>query len=82
VKNEFLFLRIQKVLNDDDIISFFFISSTLGILGLDLLPILIGTLPVVALIIPTVLCGSFGYMGSLDSDDGEDLYPWAGKRFL
>ena len=52
-----------------------------GILGLNLFPILIGTLPVVALIVPTVLCGSLAFMGSLENEDGEDLYPWAGKYF-
>ena len=35
----------------------------------------------VALIVPTVLCGSLGFMGSLENEDGEDLYPWAGKFF-
>ena len=38
-------------------------SVLCGILGLDLIPILIGTLPVFALIIPTVLAGSFAYLG-------------------
>lgn len=49
-----------------------------GILGLDLFSILIGTLPVVLLIVPTVFCGSFAYMGSIEGDDGVDLYSWAG----
>ena len=57
---------------------FSFLSLT-GILGLDLFPILIGTIPVVALIVPTVFCGSFAYMGSIESNDGVDLYPWAGR---
>ena len=59
---------------------YFFILNFTGILGLDLFPILIGTLPVVILIVPTVFCGSFAYMGSLVSDEGTDLYPWAGKE--
>jgi len=53
------------------------VSVLCGILGLDLFPILIGTIPVVALIVPTVFCGSFAYMGSIESNDGVDLYPWA-----
>jgi len=53
------------------------VSVLCGILGLDLLPVLIATIPVVALIVPTVLCGSFAYMGSLETDNGLDLYPWA-----
>jgi hypothetical protein len=38
-------------------------SVLCGILGLDLFPIIIGTLPVFALIVPTVLAGSFAYLG-------------------
>jgi len=53
------------------------VSVLCGILGLDLLPILVGTLPVVILVVPTVLCGSFAYMGSLEGDNGLDKYPWA-----
>jgi len=53
------------------------VSVLCGILDLNLLSILIGTLPVVLLIIPTVFCGSFAYMGSIATDDGFDLYPWA-----
>jgi len=53
------------------------VSVLCGILGLDLFSILIGTLPVVLLIVPTVFCGSFAYMGSIESDDGVDLYSWA-----
>jgi len=53
------------------------VSVLCGILGLDLLPVLVGTIPVVALIVPTVLCGSFAYMGSLENEDGSDLYPWS-----
>jgi len=48
-----------------------------GILGLDLFPVLIGTLPVVAVIIPSVFVGSFAVLSTFDNDDGMDLYPWA-----
>ena len=50
-----------------------------GILGLDLFPILLGTIPVVLLIVPTVLTGSFAFMGSIEGDGGVDLYPCAGR---
>lgn len=53
------------------------VSVLCGILGLDLLPILIGTLPVIIIIAPTVFTGSFTFMGSLENDDGRELYPWA-----
>jgi len=53
------------------------VSVLCGILGLDLVSTLLGTLPVVLLIVPTVFCGSFAYMGSIQSDDSIDLYPWA-----
>uniref|UniRef100_A0A7S4M5X6 Uncharacterized protein n=1 Tax=Odontella aurita TaxID=265563 RepID=A0A7S4M5X6_9STRA len=53
------------------------VSVLCGILGLDLGPILIGTFPVVVLIVPAVLTGSFAYMGSLENDKGQDMYPWA-----
>mmetsp|Transcript_27067 Transcript_27067/g.32809 ORF Transcript_27067/g.32809 Transcript_27067/m.32809 type:complete len:773 (-) Transcript_27067:127-2445(-) len=48
-----------------------------GILGLDLCSVLVGTLPVVAVIVPSVFVGSFAYLGSLENDDGMDLYPWS-----
>ena len=48
-------------------------------MGLDLFPVLWGTLPVIFLIVPTVLAGSFAYMGSLRTDDGQLEFPWAGK---
>ena len=54
----------------------------LGIMGLDLIPILIGTLPVVLLVIPTVLSGTFAYMQGIEEDDGLQKYPWAGKFFI
>lgn len=44
-----------------------------GILNLPLLPILVGTLPIVALIVPTYLTGTFTYLASLPPDD----YPQA-----
>eukprot|EP00586_Coscinodiscus_wailesii_P003085 CAMPEP_0172490614 /NCGR_PEP_ID=MMETSP1066-20121228/21102_1 /TAXON_ID=671091 /ORGANISM="Coscinodiscus wailesii, Strain CCMP2513" /LENGTH=555 /DNA_ID=CAMNT_0013259167 /DNA_START=665 /DNA_END=2329 /DNA_ORIENTATION=- len=54
-------------------------SVMCGIMGLELFPILLGTLPVIALVTPTVLAGSFLYMASLrDSNNDTLLYPWAG----
>ncbi len=56
--------------------SFLLKNKNEGILGLDLLPILIGTLPVAALIVPSVLVGSFALLGS-ETKDGIEVYPWA-----
>ncbi len=47
-------------------------------MGLHLMPVLVGTLPVIAVIAPTVLAGSFAYMGSLKLDNGEPEFTWAG----
>lgn len=52
------------------------VSVLCGILGLDLIPILIGTVPVIVVVAPTVLSGSFAYMGSIEKD-GHFKYPWA-----
>eukprot|EP00592_Proboscia_alata_P006543 CAMPEP_0194358230 /NCGR_PEP_ID=MMETSP0174-20130528/5511_1 /TAXON_ID=216777 /ORGANISM="Proboscia alata, Strain PI-D3" /LENGTH=679 /DNA_ID=CAMNT_0039128489 /DNA_START=37 /DNA_END=2073 /DNA_ORIENTATION=+ len=54
------------------------VSVLCGILGLKLLPILVGTLPVIAIIAPTVLSGSFSYMSSIETDNDGLKYPWAG----
>jgi len=53
-------------------------SVLCGIMGLDLIPILIGTLPIIFLITPTLLTGSFTYMASVRYDDGQPEFPWAG----
>lgn len=54
-------------------------SVLCGIMDLSLLPILVGTLPIIFLIVPTLLTGSFTYMADArDQDNGELLYPWAG----
>ncbi len=53
-------------------------SVLCGIMNLDLLPILIGTLPVIFLITPTLLTGSFTYMANVTTDDGQAEFPWAG----
>ena len=50
-------------------------SVLCGIMDLELIPILVGTLPIIFLITPTLLTGSFTYMASVN--DGQD-YPWAG----
>lgn len=52
-------------------------SVLCGIMGLDLLPVLAGTIPVIILILPTVLTGSFTYMAGLKTEDGEMEYPSA-----
>lgn len=48
-------------------------SVLCGILNLPLGPILVGTTPVISLVIPTTMSGSFLYLGSLD----KDAYSWA-----
>lgn len=53
-------------------------SVLCGIMDLPLLPILVGTLPIFILIIPTVLAGSFIYMASIQLNDGSPEFPWAG----
>eukprot|EP00618_Florenciella_parvula_P000373 CAMPEP_0119467394 /NCGR_PEP_ID=MMETSP1344-20130328/1600_1 /TAXON_ID=236787 /ORGANISM="Florenciella parvula, Strain CCMP2471" /LENGTH=1110 /DNA_ID=CAMNT_0007499755 /DNA_START=223 /DNA_END=3552 /DNA_ORIENTATION=- len=56
-------------------------SVLCGIVGLDLLPVLLGTIPVSVLIFPTILAGTFLYIGSLqhmDESGGFSLsFPWA-----
>jgi len=52
-------------------------SVLCGVMGLNLLPILVGTIPVVCLIAPTVLTGSFTFMSSLKDDGGNPEFPWA-----
>ena len=52
-------------------------SVLCGIMRLDLIPILTGTLPVILLILPTMLTGSFTYMNSLQIN-GTPQFPWAG----
>jgi hypothetical protein len=48
-------------------------------MDLDLIPILVGTLPIIFLITPTLLTGSFIYMSNLkDEDTGVPEFPWAG----
>merc|ERR1712012_705617 len=49
-----------------------------GIIDLPLIPILIGTIPCLGLIIPTVLTGSFTYMAGMADEEGNSRYPWAG----
>jgi len=46
-------------------------------MGLPLLPILVGTLPVIFLIAPTMLTGAFTYMGSLRDENNEPEFAWA-----
>jgi len=52
-------------------------SVLCGIMNLSLFPVLVGTIPVVFLIAPTVITGSFTYMASLRLDDGRPEFPWA-----
>lgn len=51
-------------------------SVLCGIMRLSLLQIMIGTVPIVFLIIPTCLTGTFLYMASVEVD-GNSVYPWA-----
>jgi len=51
-------------------------SVLCGIMNLPLIPILVGTLPIVLLILPTLLTGSFTYMAGLRVD-GQQEFPWA-----
>mmetsp|Transcript_1128 Transcript_1128/g.1704 ORF Transcript_1128/g.1704 Transcript_1128/m.1704 type:complete len:822 (+) Transcript_1128:37-2502(+) len=53
-------------------------SVLCGIMDLSLWPVLFGTIPVLMLIIPTVLAGSFTYMESLKLPDGQPEFSWAG----
>lgn len=53
-------------------------SVLCGIMNLDLLPVLVGTLPIVFLILPTLLSGSFTYMKDMRDETGELEFPWAG----
>lgn len=58
-------------------------SVLAGILKLNLIPILIGTLPVIFLIMPTVLSGLFLYMQSIiDPETGFTMYPWAQTAYV
>jgi len=51
-------------------------SVSCGIMRLDLLPIMLGTLPVVTYLVPLVLSGTFMYLdGIMDTESKE--YPWA-----
>lgn len=53
-------------------------SVLCGIMDLSLIPVLVGTLPIIFLITPTLLTGSFTYMSGLTLEDGELEFPWAG----
>mmetsp|Transcript_1860 Transcript_1860/g.4201 ORF Transcript_1860/g.4201 Transcript_1860/m.4201 type:complete len:845 (+) Transcript_1860:54-2588(+) len=53
-------------------------SVLCGLMRLQLLPILLGTIPVIFLILPTLLTGTFTYMSSLTLDDGTPEFPYAG----
>jgi len=53
-------------------------SVNCGIMRLPLLPIMLGTLPIIVLIVPTVLTGTFMYLSQLPPDeDGTETYWWA-----
>eukprot|EP00560_Eucampia_antarctica_P005527 CAMPEP_0197842018 /NCGR_PEP_ID=MMETSP1437-20131217/46504_1 /TAXON_ID=49252 ORGANISM="Eucampia antarctica, Strain CCMP1452" /NCGR_SAMPLE_ID=MMETSP1437 /ASSEMBLY_ACC=CAM_ASM_001096 /LENGTH=758 /DNA_ID=CAMNT_0043451845 /DNA_START=35 /DNA_END=2308 /DNA_ORIENTATION=- len=52
-------------------------SVLCGIMGLNLIPILVGTIPVVFLIAPTILTGSFSYMAKMKNDDESPKFAWA-----
>jgi hypothetical protein len=52
-------------------------SVLCGLMKLNLYPILVGTLPISIIIVPTLLTGSFTYMASLETEAGEPEFPWA-----
>ncbi|KAL3934118.1 MAG: hypothetical protein SGBAC_010090 [Bacillariaceae sp.] len=52
-------------------------SVLCGLMKLELIPILLGTVPVAIIIVPTLLTGAFTYMGSLELENGEREFPWA-----
>lgn len=53
-------------------------SVLCGIMRLSILQIMLGTLPVIVLIIPSCLTGSLLYMASLVTDTGNPVFDWAG----
>mmetsp|Transcript_27450 Transcript_27450/g.32013 ORF Transcript_27450/g.32013 Transcript_27450/m.32013 type:complete len:861 (-) Transcript_27450:1289-3871(-) len=52
-------------------------SVLCGIMDLPLAPILFGTLPIIFLIIPTLLTGSFIYLADLRDENGQPEFAWA-----
>mmetsp|Transcript_13145 Transcript_13145/g.19666 ORF Transcript_13145/g.19666 Transcript_13145/m.19666 type:complete len:912 (+) Transcript_13145:99-2834(+) len=54
-------------------------SVLCGIMRLDLFQIIVGTMPIVFLIFPTCLTGALMFMSSLETDNGNPVYPWAGS---
>jgi len=53
-------------------------SVNCGLMRLPLIPILLGTLPIIFVIVPTVTTGTFMYLSQLpEDDDGKETYPWA-----
>mmetsp|Transcript_28484 Transcript_28484/g.59366 ORF Transcript_28484/g.59366 Transcript_28484/m.59366 type:complete len:918 (-) Transcript_28484:195-2948(-) len=52
-------------------------SVLCGIMRLSLFQIMLGTLPVLFLILPTCLTGALLYMASLDNEHGNPEFPWA-----
>eukprot|EP00588_Corethron_pennatum_P009273 CAMPEP_0194274418 /NCGR_PEP_ID=MMETSP0169-20130528/7496_1 /TAXON_ID=218684 /ORGANISM="Corethron pennatum, Strain L29A3" /LENGTH=833 /DNA_ID=CAMNT_0039017599 /DNA_START=146 /DNA_END=2644 /DNA_ORIENTATION=- len=53
-------------------------SVNCGLMRLPLIPILLGTLPIIFVIVPTVTTGTFMYLSQLPvDDDGKETYPWA-----
>lgn len=54
-------------------------SVLCGIMRLDLAQIVLGTTPIVFLIFPTCLTGALMFMSSLQTANGNPVYPWAGS---
>jgi len=52
-------------------------SVLCGILRLELLQIVIGTIPVICVILPTCVSGALMYMSGIDSENGNPKYPLA-----
>lgn len=53
-------------------------SVLCGIMGLDLIPVLLGTTPIIFLIIPTLTTGALTYMSNIRLEDGQPEFPMAG----
>merc|ERR1712194_497487 len=56
-------------------------SVLCGILRLELLQIVIGTIPVICVILPTCVSGAFLYMTGMETETGNPQYPWASTVF-
>jgi len=56
-------------------------SVLCGILRLEVIQIMIGTIPVICVIFPTCVSGALMYMTGMTTDTGNPQYVWAGMAF-